>query len=826
MPHTRTFAMACPRPLRILPLLLALAACSDDPTGTPPLQPPAETAKVLGGYTFTISGIGTPDMRASIAPVSGGPGFALNPRNSGLAYEAVSSSTFTEGSRGKGGQRYVIATYRVRNSTGAPVSNLTLIPSSTTSTTFAGTPFIGLTRFDGSPADPALASQFVPTGAATLGAANVMRATDVDVLQVFQESEIAAIPLPEGITGLFPYGFMVRSATSATDRTLAPAATASEFGGLVTFAFRYPLPSSPTQDPFQMSFHAIAVEDMETRLTESIEEGQDTSAVRRLRERAAALGATTVTVLAGSSAASPDVPDYPGQRQICTVRTAGAAAAPTRYITAPAAYTRISLRRPGESNSACGAYFRSGTPAALTPGTAANLTVVAMDRYGNVRTDVDSIQLERVSGPTATLGARTALVGGEATIPVTYSAYGSSVLRAVGSRIRTEHPIEVGTPSVTLNAGSWQAAMAGTAVPAHPSVIVRDPAGNPMPGRTVTFSVASGDGAVTGGVATTDAAGVATVGGWLLGAAANLNTLTATVSGSGVIGSPVTFSAAGCEGGGGTGYAITVCFTSAMTASQRAAFQSAAARWQGLVTGDLPDMAIDQPAGFCSTISPALNLTVDDLLIFAAIQPIDGPGGTLGSAGPCRIRSPGNLSFVGVMRFDAADMVRVEDEGRLGSLILHEMGHVLGVGSLWPYFSLLQNPSSAGSTLDTYYSGANGITGFNNVGGATYTGGQKVPVENTGGSGTMNGHWRESVLASELMTGYLGTTGTPISELTVRSLADMGYAVNVAGADPFFLTLTLRGEDALNEPGLRLIDDIWQGPIYQVDAQGRATLLR
>ena len=70
-------------------------------------------------------------------------------------------------------------------------------------------------------------------------------------------------------------------------------------------------------------------------------------------------------------------------------------------MTASAAYTRINMLRPGESTSACGAYFRTGTPSLATPGSPYTVTLAAMDRYGNVRTVVDSVQIERVSGPTA-----------------------------------------------------------------------------------------------------------------------------------------------------------------------------------------------------------------------------------------------------------------------------------------------------------------------------------------------------------------------------------------------------------------------------------------
>ena len=64
-----------------------------------------------------------------------------------------------------------------------------------------------------------------------------------------------------------------------------------------------------------------------------------------------------------------------------------------------------------------------------------------------------------------------------------------------------------------------------------PSVIVRDQRNAPMGGVAVTFAVASGGGAVTGGSVTTNAGGVATVGSWTLGQTPGLNTLTASVSG-------------------------------------------------------------------------------------------------------------------------------------------------------------------------------------------------------------------------------------------------------------------------------------------------------
>ncbi|HEU4883899.1 MAG TPA: Ig-like domain-containing protein [Longimicrobium sp.] len=816
--------MARIRPLRMLPLLAALAACADDPTGSPPPQPGPH---VQGVYEFTLSGIGGGDVQGSVAPVRG-PSMTMSSLDSGVVFDLVSSASFTDGQRGRGGHRYISFTYRVRNATGAPLTNLTILPA-TTATTLAGTPFTSLKLFGGTAANPALATWIVPTGAVTLGAGTEMRALDPDVLQVFEESEVAALALPAGVTGVFPYGFVVRNPGSASSRTLPPAASIHDYAGLVTFAFRFPLAEAgAAQDPFSITFHAVAVQDTETRLTESMEEAQDTAAVRRLRERAAALGATTVTVLPGSAAAGPEVPDYPGQRQLCTVRTAGPAAAPVRYINASAGYARLQVLRPGETPSACAPNFRAGTAQAAAPGVPYTLTLRAVDRYGNRPTAIDTVWLEQVSGPGVSLGAPAELVNGVAAIQATWSGPGNAVLRAAGRRNRGEQQVDVGAPSVVLSAGDRQAAMAASGVPVPPAVVVRDGAGNPLPGRTVTFSVTGGGGSVVDAVATTDAAGVARVGSWVMGAVADLNTLAATVAGPGVAGNPVQFTASGCQDGGGTGFGITLCFGSSFTASQRAVFESAVARWEGLVTGDVSDVAVHQPAGFCNSTSPGLDRVVDDLVIFAAIQPIDGAGGVLGSAGPCWIRDAGSLPIVGTMRFDTEDVGGLESSGRLQNVVLHEMGHVLGIGTLWSNLGLLQNPTPPGSPLDTWFSGADGLAGFNAIGGATYTGGQKVPVENSGSPGRINTHWRESVLANELMTGTLNAGINPLSQLTVRSLGDMGYTVNAAGADAFFLTLSLRagsGVDA-GADALPLVGDVEAGPIHRQDAKGRVTRYR
>lgn len=98
--------------------------------------------------------------------------------------------------------------------------------------------------------------------------------------------------------------------------------------------------------------------------------------------------------------------------------------------------------------------------------------------------------------------------------------------------------------SIGISVGSNQTAAVATAVPIAPAVLVRDQSGDPMSGVDVTFTVQTGGGTITGGTATTDANGVATVGSWTLGTAAGSNTLWGSVTGL----TPVTINATGTAG--------------------------------------------------------------------------------------------------------------------------------------------------------------------------------------------------------------------------------------------------------------------------------------
>lgn len=172
---------------------------------------------------------------------------------------------------------------------------------------------------------------------------------------------------------------------------------------------------------------------------------------------------------------------------------------------------------------------------------------------------------------------------------------------------------------------------------------------------------------------------------------------------------------------------------------------------------------------------------IDDLLIEAVGTSIDGPKGILGQAGPTHVRLGSLIPAKGQMEFDRSDLARMEGDGSLQSVIVHEMGHVLGLGTLWKHKGLLQGSGTA----NPVFTGKLAMREFGILEGSNKP--LPVPVENTGGSGTRDGHWRESVFGSELMTGFLDPGKNPLSRLTIAALQDMGYQISFNTADPYAL---------------------------------------
>jgi hypothetical protein len=210
-------------------------------------------------------------------------------------------------------------------------------------------------------------------------------------------------------------------------------------------------------------------------------------------------------------------------------------------------------------------------------------------------------------------------------------------------------------------------------------------------------------------------------------------------------------------------------------------FQSAEVIWESVIPAYL-----DGNQGTAQFTGISIN---------ASIDLIDGPGAVLGSAGPTfgGYDDSGYLLVTGGdMQFDSADFASLSPTLQL-TVILHEMGHVIGLGTVWDLNGLY--------TVGTgQYTGAHGLAAYQqeyNQPLATF-----VPVELGGGAGTADGHWDETDggagltgrtsqyhgispgddMQYELMTGWLNVDQPYyISEVTRGSLRDLGYDVTYQG---------------------------------------------
>jgi Leishmanolysin len=222
-------------------------------------------------------------------------------------------------------------------------------------------------------------------------------------------------------------------------------------------------------------------------------------------------------------------------------------------------------------------------------------------------------------------------------------------------------------------------------------------------------------------------------------------------------------------------YDIDLQIVGSPSAELQAALEFAVSRWEKVVTGDLEDISGTIEANSCGS-NPAFSGAIDDVLMFAGVADVDGPNGILAQAGPCFIRTSSGLTIAGTLIFDSADVDGFS--GQLDAIAVHEMGHILGVGTLWETFGLLRGAG----TDNPRFSGSQARLEYRALGGRG-----RVPVENIGGQGTRDGHWRESVFDNELMTGFLNDGFNPLSRLTIASLGDLGYSVDLGAADDYAL---------------------------------------
>ena len=194
-----------------------------------------------------------------------------------------------------------------------------------------------------------------------------------------------------------------------------------------------------------------------------------------------------------------------------------------------------------------------GQSAAVGTALADSLVVRVEDGFGNPVAGV-SVEWTAAAGE---VSPATALSDGEglaAARRILGAAAGEQTATATadglaGSPVIFTHTAVPGTAaSLVLISGSGQTGPPGEELPEPLVVRLVDQSGNGIPSQAVTWVVATGGGSVDPGTSLTDGDGLASAR-WTLGSATGANTLTAVVSGVGVVG----FTAPASSGGGGGG---------------------------------------------------------------------------------------------------------------------------------------------------------------------------------------------------------------------------------------------------------------------------------
>ena len=241
----------------------------------------------------------------------------------------------------------------------------------------------------------------------------------------------------------------------------------------------------------------------------------------------------------GTLSGAAQVTDAAGHAAV-TAWTLGAVAGPNR-LTATAAGLTAEFTATGTVGPvSTGASLVTVGQSTVAAGATTTLTLQARDQLGNALASggLTVTFAASVGGSTGQIGATTDNGNGSYTATFTGLTTGAATTInatingiAVTSTLPTITVVAGPPAAITIVAGDGQQAIAGTAVPVAPTILLRDALANPVPGAAVTFAVAQGDGTVTGAAQTTDANGQAAVTAWTLGGVVGQNRLTATSAG-------------------------------------------------------------------------------------------------------------------------------------------------------------------------------------------------------------------------------------------------------------------------------------------------------
>ena len=228
----------------------------------------------------------------------------------------------------------------------------------------------------------------------------------------------------------------------------------------------------------------------------------------------------------------------------------------------------------------------------------------------------------------------------------------------------------------------------------------------------------------------------------------------------------------------GNPFSIDLVFLGDSTVEEQEILRHTAKRWEVVIQTELPNYTFpDAWSGTCGehSIEIPAGEQIDDLRIYVTRFPgKDAWRRPAGSGAPSLLRSS-SLPIIGCVQFNFRFIVSdTQVRHPLWGVGFHEIGHVLGIGTIWDDSGMLR-----GLNADAHFAGPQAIAAFDQAGGTDYQG-AKVPTEQDGA------HWRSSVLSGEIMVPSFSSVDA-LSAITLQALSDLGYSVDLSEADPYVL---------------------------------------
>jgi hypothetical protein len=318
-------------------------------------------------------------------------------------------------------------------------------------------------------------------------------------------------------------------------------------------------------------------------------------------------------------------------------------------------------------------------------------------------------------------------------------------------------------------AGDRQVTLPATPVRVPPAVRVIDRHGNGVPGIPIRFDAVAST--IANQESVSDSLGIAETNDWT---PAGVTDMSLVASSSAVAAASAPFSARVVP----ELFEIEFRALGSIPRRLEQALERAAARWMSVIAAHTGTSQVTLGAGACGPTSPFLSESVRDVVVFVRVTPIDGQGDILASALPCALHEESNLPVVARITFDSSDVAQYIASDWVDLIATHELGHALGFGTVWEQRGLVLN----GGTANPSFRGLAAAREYGFAFGATSS---VVPVENTGGSGTANRHWRASVFPTETMNGFIESRTAPLSRITIGAMEDVGYQVRYDAADVY-----------------------------------------